>query len=207
MPRRRMIDPNFWSSPDVAKLTHFERLVLIGLFSHADDEGKGFANQNYISNTLFPYETIRRSQIGKSILHIEQHISIKFYEVNNGKYYKFLHWDKWQRVDKPQHSKIPDPPSDKNDSKNDSKNHSDNQNGLKEVKGKEVKGSKEENGKNFSSLSEIQTQNPTPKFEPGPAYCQNCKKPMADEFDKWFCADCDVRKPKKQIHVKETPKM
>ena len=43
MARRRMIDPNFWESEDVSRLSLFARLLFIGMISNADDEGRGRA--------------------------------------------------------------------------------------------------------------------------------------------------------------------
>lgn len=111
MARRRMIDPNFWVSEDVARLSIFERLLLIGLFSNADDYGKGRAHPAYIRSTIFPYDDIPLKEIEKALQNIQKYINIVFYEAEGNKYYKFLNWDKWQTVQKPQESKIPEPPA------------------------------------------------------------------------------------------------
>lgn len=109
MARRRMIDPNFWGSEDVSKLNHTERLMLIGMFSTADDYGKGRANAAYIRSSIFPYEDISLKEIEKNLAHIQDHIEIIFYEIGDGKYYKFKNWRKWQKVDHPTDSIIPEP--------------------------------------------------------------------------------------------------
>ena len=41
MARKRMIDPNIWDSEDFSKLSILGRLLFIGMFSNADDEGRG----------------------------------------------------------------------------------------------------------------------------------------------------------------------
>jgi hypothetical protein len=151
MARRRMIDPNFFISEDVSRLDIFERFVLIGLFSNADDYGKGRAKPEFLRSIIFPYDDIPLEKIKNALTNISKNISIKFYNVNNSSYYIFLNWDKWQRVDKPQPSLIPDPifsenyaendskNESENDSKNDSKNDSENDSCLKEKKRKENK--------------------------------------------------------------------
>jgi hypothetical protein len=151
MARRRMIDPNFFISEDVSRLDIFERLLLIGLFSNADDYGKGRAKPEFLRSIIFPYDDIPLEKIKNALTNISKNISIKFYNVNNSSYYIFLNWDKWQRVDKPQPSLIPDPifsenyaendskNESENDSKNDSKNDSENDSCLKEKKRKENK--------------------------------------------------------------------
>lgn len=103
-----MIDPNFWASEDVSKLSHFERLMLIGLFSAADDYGKGRANAAYIRSSIFSYEDIPLKEIEKALCNIQKHIEIIIYQNGDGKYYKFTNWRKWQKVDHPTDSIIPD---------------------------------------------------------------------------------------------------
>ena len=51
-----MIDPGIWQSEDFSKLSTLAKLVFIGLFSNADDEGRGRAKAAYIKSTLFPYD-------------------------------------------------------------------------------------------------------------------------------------------------------
>ncbi len=110
MARRRMIDPNIWQSEDVSQLTYRQRLLLIGLFSNADDEGKGRGNANHIRSTVFPYDDISKKEIESDLENIRTYISIQFYSINGSHYYKFDNWSKWQRVDKPQVSMLPNPP-------------------------------------------------------------------------------------------------
>lgn len=110
MARRRMIDPNFWQSEDVSKLTIRQRLLVIGLFSNADDEGKGRANIPYIRSVVFPYDDIPVKELTQDMIRVAEVISIHLYEVEGNSYYKFMNWEKWQRVDKPQPSLLPDIP-------------------------------------------------------------------------------------------------
>ena len=147
MARRRMIDPNFWQSEDVASLTIRQRLLLIGLFSNADDEGKLRGNPAFVRSTVFPYDDIPVQDIQADLDAIEGIGTIKQYTVNGSKYIKLVNWRKFQRVDKPQKSMIPDPPGE-GESGNRSENHSENDSGIsrepvgsdsrpKEKKGKE----------------------------------------------------------------------
>ena len=131
MARRRMIDPNFWQSEDVASLTIRQRLLLIGLFSNADDEGKLRGNPAFVRSTIFPYDDIPVREVQDDLDAIEGIGTILQYQVGGNKYIKLVNWKKFQRVDKPQKSMIPDPPqgapgeegggdSPGNDSENDS---------------------------------------------------------------------------------------
>lgn len=110
MARRRMIDPNIWQSEDVSHLSYRQRLLLIGLFSNADDHGKGRGHHNYIRSTVFPYDDISIKDIAGDIMEIQKHIQVIFYLVDGSWYYCFVNWTKWQTVQKPQPSLIPDPP-------------------------------------------------------------------------------------------------
>jgi hypothetical protein len=109
MARRRMIDPNIWASEDMAKLTIRQRLLVIGLFSNSDDHGKGKAKPTYVRSTIFPYDDVPIDDVIADLEIINVTISIEFYVVENNSYYRFTKWNKWQTVQKPQPSLIPDP--------------------------------------------------------------------------------------------------
>lgn len=149
-----MIDPNFWKSEDVAKLTYRQRLLLIGLFSNADDYGRGRAKPAYIRSVVFTYDDISVSEIEEDLQAIvNAGISIVFYEVDGHSYYEFLNWDKWQTVQKPQDSIIPPYRTIQESVENDSGMSQEsfrNDSGLKERKGREEKG-REGKGRKESS--------------------------------------------------------
>jgi Replication initiation and membrane attachment protein (DnaB). len=141
MARRRMIDPNFWGSEDVSRLSPLARLLLVGMISNADDEGRGRGNPAYLRSTVFPYDEMPSSDIADMLSEISRWINVALYTLNNQQYYAFVNWTKWQRVDKPQKSIIPAPEN--AHSKNDSKNESENDSSPKEKKEREAKLSKE----------------------------------------------------------------
>ncbi len=105
-----MIDPNFWQSDDVSKLNPTERLLLIGMFSLADDHGRGRANPSFLRSSVFPCDNFSVSRVKTMLEHIAEHISIKFYAVSDTYFYRFDNWDKWQTVQHPSDSLIPDEP-------------------------------------------------------------------------------------------------
>ena len=111
MARRRMIDPNFWVSEDVAKLSVLARLVFLGLVSNADDEGRGRAKPAYLRSLLFPYdERPRLGEVESALAEIGRHLSVQFYTVEGNRYYALEHWHDWQSIDRPKPSRIPAPP-------------------------------------------------------------------------------------------------
>lgn len=109
MARKRMIDPNIWQSEDFSKLSTLGKIVFIGLFSLADDEGRGRCNPVYLKSTLFPYEeNIRSTDINKTLSEISSNMSVVFYIENGSSYYNLYNWHTWQKIDRPSQSKIPE---------------------------------------------------------------------------------------------------
>ena len=103
-----MIDPNIWQSEDFGKLSNLAKVVFIGLFSLADDEGRGRANPMYLKSTLFPYnEKMRSTDVEVALSEISRNMSILFYSYNESNYYSLLSWNTFQKIDKPTESKIP----------------------------------------------------------------------------------------------------
>ena len=109
MARKRMIDPSMWINEDFGALSILAKLVFIGLFSNADDEGKGKASPAYIKAVLFPYnDDLRIADIEKTLLEISSKMSVIFYSCDENKYYTLTSWNTFQKIDKPSESKIPD---------------------------------------------------------------------------------------------------
>lgn len=109
MARKRMIDPSIWQSEDFGKLSTLAKIVFIGLFSLADDEGRGRCNPVYLKSTLFPYEeNIRSADIDKTLSEISSNMSVVLYSCDGSSYYSLLSWDTFQKIDKPSQSKIPE---------------------------------------------------------------------------------------------------
>lgn len=109
MARKRMIDPNIWQSEDFSKISTLAKLVFIGLFSLADDEGRGRCNPVYLKSTLFPYEEgIRSADIDKTLSEISSNMSVIFYSCDGSNYYSLYNWNAWQKIDRPSDSKIPE---------------------------------------------------------------------------------------------------
>lgn len=108
MARKRMISPEIWQSEDFSKLSILARLTFIGLFSNADDEGRGRAKAAYLKSIIYPYdEGMRVADIDKALSEIAQNMSVTFYTHDGNEYYFLDNWCAWQKVEKPQTSKIP----------------------------------------------------------------------------------------------------
>ena len=90
MARKRMIDPQIWASEDYSELSNFAQLVWIGLFSQADDEGRGKSKPAYLKSILFPYsEDIKLvKKVDSALNEIAKIMSITFYQLDNNEYYQ-----------------------------------------------------------------------------------------------------------------------
>jgi hypothetical protein len=109
MPRIRTIKPSFWADEAVAELSRDARLMLVGLISAADDDGRFLASIAAISGYIFPHDDLPASKIKKWLDEIESVGIIKLYTVGRREYGYFPKYDKHQRISKPQPSTLPAP--------------------------------------------------------------------------------------------------
>ena len=96
MPTRRMIDPAIWQSESMASLTRDQRLLFIGLFSNADDQGRLRGSVHLIRSTVFPFDDIGIEEIKGDLRAIEAEGSIALYEVDGKDYIQVAHWWDYQ---------------------------------------------------------------------------------------------------------------
>ena len=107
--RKRMIDPSIWINEDFGTLSTLAELVFIGLFSIADDEGRGKASPAYIKAVLFPYkDNLRIADIEKALQEVSSKMSVIFYSCDENIYYTLISWNTFQTINKPTESKIPE---------------------------------------------------------------------------------------------------
>ena len=67
MARIRTIKPEFWEDEKLAKLPVYARLLFIGTWNFADDNGVLLANPGLMKSHIFPYEDIGISTISEWI--------------------------------------------------------------------------------------------------------------------------------------------
>lgn len=110
--RIRSIKPQFWRSPDVMGLSHFQRLLFIGLWNIADDEGRGVYDPASIAADLFltefslnPHGVI--TDVSSAFTEYSNREMVAVYEVKKRKYFQVLQWREHQRVNRATESKIP----------------------------------------------------------------------------------------------------
>ena len=118
MARKRMIDPNFWRDEKIGELTHTERLLFIGLWTYADDEGIGIANSTLLNKDVFPYDKLKDAAISNSLNKLSEKKLITLYKANGQNFYYINNFKKHQKINNPTSSKLPLPPQ-KEDKKDD----------------------------------------------------------------------------------------
>lgn len=96
MPSRRMIDPSIWQSETLASLTYRQRVLFIGLFSNADDQGRVKGHPALIRSMIFPYEDIALTDIQADLDAIEEVESIAQYKVKGKAVIQVLGWWDYQ---------------------------------------------------------------------------------------------------------------
>jgi len=115
MARIRTIKPEFFTSPDTARVSHAARLLYIAMWSWADDYGRGEMNILQLRAFAFPEEDrwldSELQSLGKEFqslckevvdgfgLHVYKHRGRSFYQIPS--------WDSHQKTQRKASSKIP----------------------------------------------------------------------------------------------------
>lgn len=110
MARIRSIKPSFWTDADVASLRRDARLLVIGLISNADDEGRFLATATAIGGNVFPHDELPPNTVRKWRDEAAKAGIIEIYRVDGSEYGWFPNWLKHQKVYKPYPSNLPPPP-------------------------------------------------------------------------------------------------
>lgn len=113
MPRIRSLKPSFWGDDDVARLSRDARLLLIGLISMADDDGRFLGSVSAITGYIYPHDELPPAKVKSWLAEIEQKAikTVRFYEVDGFRYGCFPKYRSHQVINKPQPSPLPPPPS------------------------------------------------------------------------------------------------
>jgi len=102
MARIRNIKPDFWTDEKLVELETWERLLFIGLWNFADDEGYMPYSPKRIKMQVFPGDSLEVSRGVQSL------ISIGAVELFDSEFGQVLHvskWSKHQKVSNPSKSK------------------------------------------------------------------------------------------------------
>jgi hypothetical protein len=114
MARIRTIKPEFWTSEQVMECALVTRLMFIGMWNFADDNGRMTFSPKKIKAQVFPADEVSASDVSGMLDELSQHGLIKHYSVDGVEYLQITGW-KHQKIDRPQRCTIPEIGTDKAD--------------------------------------------------------------------------------------------
>ncbi len=110
MARLRFIHPDIWTDPAVGSLSPTERLMFIGLFSIADDEGRLPGTPAYLRSNIFPYDDFTNEQVRIMRDNIAAACpNVLIYTDGKVEYIALIKWLKYQNPRYAKPSKYPAP--------------------------------------------------------------------------------------------------
>lgn len=112
MARQRFLKPEMWADKTFGTLKSDEKLLFIGLFSLADDEGRINADPMYLRSHVFPYETWSAKKVQAlrdSLLAKMPNVHLYVTGSQNAEHIALLKWGDHQKPKYPTPSKIPPP--------------------------------------------------------------------------------------------------
>jgi hypothetical protein len=109
--RIRTIKPSFWGDERVAELSRDARLLLVGLISFADDDGRFLASYQAIAGYVFPNdEDVTPRKLAAWLDEIACQGMVVVYDKGRIRYGALPKFRKHQRISHPQDSTMPPPP-------------------------------------------------------------------------------------------------
>lgn len=112
MPRIRTVKPEFWEDERVGELSPLARLLFIGTWNLADDEGILRWSPDYLNAALFMYDGLSPKKVRALMVEVERADQVFTYTA--GKAHQALayvvNFRRHQRINKPQPGKHPAPP-------------------------------------------------------------------------------------------------
>lgn len=110
MARIRSVKPGFFASLDIAELTVATRLHFVGLWTYADDEGRGVDDPRLLKAALWPLDVdVTIEDVEAMQVELEGAGRIVRYEVGGRRYFEVANWHDHQKPNRPQGSKYPAP--------------------------------------------------------------------------------------------------
>lgn len=107
---RRLIDPSIWQNEKFGLLPPMARLLLMGIVTSADDQGRGKAHPALLRSLVFPYDDVALTEICDWLALIETNGTVRLYTVGEKEYYQLLNWWNYQAHQYARPSEHPRPP-------------------------------------------------------------------------------------------------
>ncbi len=95
---RRMIDPGFWINEQVNSLPMVGRVLFIGMFSNADDDGRLVASPKMLKHKIFPFDEIGLQEVESLRNQIAKLGLIRLYSKDGKDYLDLPTWTKYQHI-------------------------------------------------------------------------------------------------------------
>ena len=99
MARRRMITPSFWTDDKILELEIGARLLFIGMWNFADDDGLIANKPKQIKAQIYPADSITHEQLTEWLMSIHEQGLILF--GNQGELIKIKGWSIYQKINRP----------------------------------------------------------------------------------------------------------
>ena len=107
---RRMIEPDIWRNEKIGNLPDTGRLLFIGIFSSADDDGRLKASPKFLKATVFPYDNDKTDEQIRKLMDLCASLGlIRVYSKNGQEYLDIPGWEEHQKIRKDRYnaSKLP----------------------------------------------------------------------------------------------------
>ena len=101
MARARTIKPSFWTSEQVMLLPVMARLLFIGMWNFADDNGVYPVSLIQLKAQIFPSDSFSLDDIKSWVSSLIEQKLIKEYSISDVKFWIITGWKKHQKIDKP----------------------------------------------------------------------------------------------------------
>lgn len=114
MARIRTVKPAFWSSEQVMNLSRDARLLFIGIWNFADDAGRAKWSARTIKAQVLPGDDdVTARDVEAWMMEMQTQGLLTAYSVNGQRLFSVSGWHH-QKINRPQPSKFPEPPSSPN---------------------------------------------------------------------------------------------
>lgn len=107
MARIRSIKPEFWSDEKLSECSLSARLLFIGLWTFADDEGRAEYQPARIRMQVFPCGSVNLVKVRELLGELTERSLIRVYVVDSKEYLDIPNFAKHQRINRPTASKLP----------------------------------------------------------------------------------------------------
>ncbi len=109
MARIRTVKPTFWTDEKIVELSPWARLLFIGTWNFADDEGRMEYSPKRLKMQVFPADSVELVELSAELV---EHGLVRIYKVDGKEYLQIINFDKHQKIDRRTNSKFPPfPPS------------------------------------------------------------------------------------------------